>query len=118
MRGRPKLLKTINLKEGMPLVREAVARLQRELRLARSEGLPLVKIVHGYGSTGKGGEIRLAVQAELTRALQRGELRGVIFGEEWRISNEACWHLLKRWPELKQDKDLGRENLGITVVML
>jgi hypothetical protein len=42
----------------------------------------------------------------------------VIFGEDWRISYEATWALLKQFPALKQDSDLGRKNLGITVVLL
>lgn len=92
--------------------------MESELRRARSEGVSLVKFVHGYGSTGKGGEIRIAVQQALIKRFQQGELRGVIFGDDWRISNETTWALLKQWPELKQDSDLGRENRGITIVVL
>ena len=40
----------------MPLVREALQRLERELSLARQEKAKLLKIVHGYGSTGEGGD--------------------------------------------------------------
>lgn len=102
----------------MPLVREALSRMERELRLARSGGVAIVKFVHGYGSTGKGGEIRIAVQKALVERRQRGEVRAVIFGEDWRIADETTWSLLKKWPELKKDSDLGRENRGITVVVL
>jgi hypothetical protein len=112
------IVKVINLKEGMPLVREAMSRMEGELRRARMEGVALVKFVHGYGSTGKGGEIRIAVQKGLVKRLQQQEIKAVIFGEDWRISNETTWELLKKWPELKQDSDLGRENRGITVVLL
>jgi hypothetical protein len=112
------LVRVVNLKEGMPLVREALSRMEGELRRARSAGVLVVKFVHGYGSTGKGGEIRIAVQKALIKRLQQAELRAVIFGEDWRISNEASWALLKKHPELKQDSDLGRENRGITLVVL
>jgi hypothetical protein len=112
------LLRVINLKEGMPLVRDAISHMERELRRARAEGVTLIKFVHGYGSTGKGGEIRIAVQKGLIKRLQQQEIRAVIFGEDWRISNETAWALLKEWPGLKQDSDLGRENRGITVVEL
>jgi hypothetical protein len=108
----------INLKEGMPLVREAMSHMERELRRARADGVALIKFVHGYGSTGKGGEIRIAVQRGLVKRLQQQELHAVIFGEDWRISNETTWTLLKKWPALKQDSDLGRENRGISVVAL
>jgi hypothetical protein len=117
--ARPKILiKVVSLKEGMPLVREALSRMEGELRRARAEGAAMVKFVHGYGSTGVGGEIRIAVQNALIKRLQQSEVRSVIFGETWRISDEATWALLKKWPELKQDSDLGRENRGITVVVL
>lgn len=99
-------------------MREAMSRMEGELRRARSEGVALLKFVHGYGSTGKGGEIRLAVQNGLIKRLQQNELQSVIFGEDWRISNETTWALLKKWPALKQDSDLGRENRGITLVVL
>lgn len=116
--AKPELLRVVNLKEGMPLVREAVSRMEGQLRRARADGVLLVKFVHGYGSTGKGGEIRIAVQNGLVKRLHQGELQAVIFGEDWRISNESTWELLKKHPELKQDSDLGRENRGITLVVL
>jgi hypothetical protein len=116
---RPKILiKVVNLKEGMPLVREAMSRMQSELNRAQNEGVKLVKFVHGYGSTGVGGEIRIAIQNGLLKRMQQGELKAVIFGEDWRISNENTWNLLKQMPELKQDSDVGRENRGITIVVL
>ena len=40
---------------------EALERLQRELAVARRDGTSLLKIIHGYGSTGAGGDIRIAV---------------------------------------------------------
>jgi hypothetical protein len=112
------LLRVVSLKEGMPLVREALSRMEGELRRARTAGVALVKFVHGYGSTGKGGEIRIAVQKALIKRLHQAEVQTVIFGEDWRISNEATWALLKKYPSLKQDSDLGRENRGITLVAL
>jgi len=112
------MIKVVNLKEGMPLVREAMSRMQSELRRAENEGVRVLKFVHGYGSTGVGGEIRIAVQNGLLKRKSQGEVKSVIFGEDWRISNEATWALLKHMPELKQDSDLGRENRGITIVVL
>ena len=112
------IVRVLNLKEGMPTVDAALSRLERELRLARSARTSLIKIIHGYGSTGRGGDIRLALQKILVERVGRGEVQAVIFGEDWRISNEASWALIKKWPELKEDADFGRGNLGITVVVL
>ena len=102
----------------MPLVREALQRMERELALARQEKTTLLKLVHGYGSTGAGGEICIAVQKRLLELAQNGQIPGCIFGENWSKSDDAAWKLLKSHPELKSDSDLGRGNRGITVVLL
>jgi hypothetical protein len=102
----------------MPLVREALQRLNRELALARQEKTLLLKLVHGYGSTGAGGEIRIAVQKRLLELIQGGQIRGCIFGENWSKSDDAAWKLVQSHPELKSDCDLGRGNRGITIVLL
>jgi hypothetical protein len=102
----------------MPLIREALQRLERELSLARQEKTKLLKIVHGYGSTGEGGDIRISVQKSLVEMKQTGQIRGYIFGENWSKSDEATWKLLQSHAELKSDSDLGRRNRGITIVLI
>ncbi len=102
----------------MPLVREALQRLERELAITRKEKTTLLKLVHGYGSTGAGGDIRIAVQKRLLELTQNGQIRGCIFGENWSKSDDAAWKLLKSQPELKNDSDLGRGNRGITIVLI
>ena len=102
----------------MPLVREALQRLERELALAREEKISFLKLVHGYGSTGAGGEIRIAVQNRLLEMMRSGQICGCIFGENWLKSDEAIWKLIQSHPELKSDSDLGKGNRGITIVLL
>jgi hypothetical protein len=102
----------------MPLVREALQLLDRELALARQEKAKLLKLIHGYGSTGTGGDIRIAVQKRLLEMAQNGQIRGCIFGENWSKSDETAWKLLQSNPALKSDSDLGRRNRGITIVLL
>ena len=102
----------------MPLVREALQRLDRELALARQEKTALLKLIHGYGSTGAGGDIRLAVQKRLLELSHEGQIHACIFGENWSKSDEQTWRLLQAQPALKADSDLGRGNRGITIVVL
>jgi hypothetical protein len=110
--------KTINLKHDLPGVREALSRLDHEIDIARQQGSALLKIVHGYGSSGLGGDIRIAVQARLREMSDGGQIHGCIFGENWSKSDETTWRLLQTCAELKQDSDLGRGNRGITLVIL
>jgi hypothetical protein len=75
-------------------------------------------VIHGYGSTGAGGDIRIAVQKRLHELAQNGLIRVCIFGEDWARSDDQTWKLLQAHPELKRDPDLGRRNQGITIVLL
>jgi hypothetical protein len=111
-------MKTVNLKSDMPQIHEALQRLDRELSLAHQEKAKLLKLVHGYGSTGAGGDIRIAVQKHLLELAQNGQIRGCIFGENWSKSDDVAWKLLQSHPELKSDSDFGRRNQGITIVLL
>jgi hypothetical protein len=118
VRASKPMIRTVDLKSDMPSVREALQRLDREIAAAGKGISPLLKVVHGYGSKGVGGEIRLAVQKRLHELAEDGQIRGCIFGEDWSKSNEESWRLLQLQPWLKDDPDLGRRNPGITIVLL
>ena len=102
----------------MPSVPEALEQLDREIAVARQQKHSLLKMIHGYGSTGAGGDIRIAVQRRLHDMAEAGQIRGCIFGENWSKTDDATWRLLQTHSELKSDRDLGRRNQGITVVVL
>jgi hypothetical protein len=102
----------------MPEVPEALQRMDRELTLARQNKLTILKLIHGYGSTGAGGDIRIAVQKRLVVMVQSSQIRGCIFGENWSKSDETTWKLLQSNDDLKNDADLGRGNRGITIVII
>jgi hypothetical protein len=102
----------------MPSVPQALQQLERELALARQENGAFLKFIHGYGSTGAGGDIRVAVQKRLAEMAQSGQIGVCIFGENWSKSDETTWKILQSRPELKSDRDLGRRNPGITIVIL
>jgi len=102
----------------MPSVQEALQRLERELAVARQGKLVLLKVIHGYGSSGAGGDIRIAVQKRLHELAEGGQIRACIFGENWSKTDDATWRLMQTESTLKNDPDLGRRNLGITIVLL
>ena len=113
-----KLIKVVNLEDGLPSVEQARARLNTELSVARQSRVKVLKIIHGYGSSGVGGDLRIALQATLRQMADRREIRACIYGERWGRADESAWALLKQFPELKEDRDLGKSNRGITLVVL
>jgi hypothetical protein len=118
MSRKPQQIKTVNLEQGMPRAEEARLRLEYELQLARKEGYLAIKLIHGYGSSGVGGVLRTEIQKELAHLAQSGRIQGFVAGEDWRTSDEIAWKLVSKYPEWKQDRDFGKQNKGITIVLL
>lgn len=77
-----------------------------------------MKLIHGYGSSGKGGKIRLELRAYLERQKQRGKIRDYIPGERFSIFDEATRRAFAHCDELRRDRDLEASNNGMTVVIL
>jgi len=111
-------MKIVNLKADKPSVEQARSRLRSEISLARQQRHTVIKVIHGWGSHGVGGDLRIALQATLATMAEAGEIAAYIAGEDWRISNELSWKLLQTHPALKQDSDLGKGNKGISIVTL
>lgn len=112
------IYKTVNLEEGMPLVREASARMAREIATARSQGVRVLKLIHGYGSSGTGGRLRTELRKELLAMKQAGKVKDVISGEEFTIFNAGTQKILPLSKEIGADRDLDRYNNGVTLVVL
>lgn len=113
-----KTYRTINLEDGRPSLADALSRLGRELRTARAQKLRLLKLIHGYGSSGSGGKLRVAARRELDRLIARGYAGWYIEGERLSIFDEDTRRALAWCPELRGDPDLDRHNNGITLVVL
>jgi len=114
----PPILRTLNVEAGMPTVEQARQHLLTELRQAKQSGVRAMKIIHGYGSSGKGGALRDGLRKSLLRRKKEGLVTRVIFGEKWSVFEEDARHALECCPELKSDRDLNRSNAGITIVVL
>lgn len=110
--------KTVNLEEGRPTVNVGLLRLDHALASARAEGATLLKLIHGYGSSGAGGRLREEVWKALDRLQRDGSIAGFIPGEDFRLSHETSWELVKRDKAIREDRDFGRGNRGITIVVL
>ncbi len=106
-------LKEVNIKSDMPTVAESEKRLEAAVTAGKKLGAGAVKIIHGYGSTGKGGKIRTAVRK---KSAELGKM--VIHGEDFSIFDEATRQAFKTCPDLRNDGDLDRHNNGITIIIL
>jgi hypothetical protein len=111
-------VKRIDIKEGMPPVDVAMFYLQTEMNLSKKEGFKVLKVVHGYGSHGKGGSIKLAVRQFLKEAKRKGVITDYVPGEGWSSNKVLKMGLLEDAPELLLNLDGESYNLGVTIIIL
>ena len=108
----------LNLEDGMPLVEEAVDRMNMGIQELRVSGVKAVKLIHGYGSTGRGGKIRVGVRDELAAMKRKRLIKDFIPGEDFGPVDAASRKLAEQNKAVTRDPDYGRMNHGITVVVL
>ena len=111
-------LKEVNIKYDLPTADQAIKRCTFAIENSKRLGGGAVKIIHGYGSSGKGGRIRVEVRQYLERQKQRGQIRDFIPGERFSIFDESTRAAFMRCDELRRDHDLDAANNGITIVVL
>lgn len=109
-------IKEIDLEEVMPTCDEAMDRLKSEIKLAKQNKCKCVIVVHGYGSSGKGGIIRIKARQWLNAQVRNGILKAVVNGEDFNILNSKARELREKFPGL--ESLLRVINHGITVVQL
>lgn len=107
----------VNLELGRPSADEALRRLEHELAAKRHLRAKAMKIIHGYGSSGKGGRIRTASRKYLRAAQEQGRIYAVLPGERLTIFDEEARRLMARCPVLRDDCDRERYNCGVTFVI-
>lgn len=114
----PQPFRTINIKSDMPTVDEARKELLKQIDKARREGVRVLKIIHGYGSTGVGGALRDALRKSLRKRRKEGVVKTVVFGEAWGLYDAHARAFRNRHDFLRNDSDYNQQNSGITLVEL
>ena len=117
-KARKQLVGIVNLEDGMPTVEEALADLRISLQSMRSTGFRIVKLIHGYGSTGRGGRICIGVRSELAAMARKRMIRDYVTGEDFGPYSETSRRIADQYREITRDPDYGRCNHGITIVVL
>lgn len=110
--------RVVNLEEGRPTVAEALARLERELDRARRDGVRLLKVIHGYGSTGVGGAIKQGVHRRLATFKRNGRIAEFVPGEEWGVFHEGTRRIVEELGDPGSDPDFRNQNEGVSFLLI
>ena len=111
-------IRTYNVEAGFPVLDEARRLVIEEIKRAKCDGVKVLKVIHGYGSSGKGGMLCIGLQKSFRLRKKEGVIKDFIAGEDFSIFNSTVLALLEAVPELGGDSDLNATNEGITVLWL
>jgi hypothetical protein len=112
------MITVVDLEKNMPTVQAARVRLEQALRTAKARKTPAIKIIHGYGSSGRGGKIKADVHTLLGAKQAAAEIKAFSPGEEFSPFYAAARKIIDACPELRRDRDYAKANHGITIVLL
>jgi len=110
--------KTVNLEQGRPVLERALQKLKDAIEDAAKNNVQVLTLIHGYGSSGKGGRIRLECRKNLDYMKSNGRIHDYIAGEDFSRKFGPAKMLLQRYPQLSRDSNFNKGNRGITLVMM
>ena len=108
----------VNLEVDLPTISQALARLETAIHSGKQHRAVVLKLIHGYGSHGIGGDIRYAVLQSLIGFRKREFIVDFIPGDEVVEQHEKLRPLKKKFIVIKNDPDTTHPNAGVTFVIL
>lgn len=111
-------IRTCNVEAGLPKLDDARRLVIEEIKRAKREGVRVLKVIHGYGSSGKGGALCVGLRKSFGLRKKDGVIKDSVAGEDFTIFNDVVLALLEAVPELRGDPDLGAINEGVTILWL
>lgn len=111
-------MRLIDLKDNVYSVEYALAIVEIEIENARREGLTALKVLHGYGSHGRGGAIMLNLRRQLRLWKKSGFVVNYFGGDKWDLFDKDSQKILMQDKNIVGDEDLGRANPGITIIQI
>ena len=109
---------TLDIKSSMPPADVACANLEIEIESLAFSAVKLIKVIHGYGSHGVGGEIKKLMNQRLMILKKQKKIKDFINCEKLSEKVIEDLSLYKNFPQLAIDEDLKNYNSGITLVLL
>jgi hypothetical protein len=111
-------VRTFNVEASFPTLDEARRLVQEEIRRAKREKVQVLKIIHGYGSTGKGGTLKFGLRKSFQLRKKEKVIKDFIPGEDFSIFDKKVLELVNAISELRSDSDLNATNEGISILIL
>src|SRR6266567_6137661 len=103
-------IRTYNVEAGLPTLDDARRSVIAEIKRAKRDGVKVLKVIHGYGSSGKGGALCVGLRKSFGLRKKEGVIKDFIAGEDFTIFNPTVLAVLEVVPELRGDPALNATN--------
>lgn len=112
-------IKVLNVEGESLTCAEAISRVLTELEvLSIAKITKVLEVVHGYGSSGKGGSIKKELHLLLPNLVKQNKILDFVAGEKFSTQNKKYQVFTRVYPELILDANLKNLNPGVTVIFL
>lgn len=111
-------MEVANIEKFMPTVYQAEILVKNNIESFRRQKVKAFKIIHGYGSTGKGGALRTGIRHYLDLLKNAKIIADYIPGENWSAFDETTRKVLDLDNNFRKDADLGIMNSGVTIIVI
>lgn len=112
------MLVLVDLKKEHCTVDYAIAQVEIEIERCKFAGIKAIKVLHGYGSHGKGGVILIELRKILLYWKKQGIIKDFFGGDKWNLSNPLAIKILNEDKTIYNDEDFNKNNPGITIIYI
>ena len=112
------MIRVVNIKEDMPNVDYAIYLCDKAIDDAKIMGEKVIIVIHGYGSNGVGGLIKMALKQHLDILKKHKSIEEWVPGEKWCDSNPITMRISAKCPEVILNSNLQNLNSGVSVIMV
>ncbi len=112
-------IKVLNIKSDFLSSNEAISKILLELEaLSINKLVKVLLVIHGYGSSGKGGTIKKHLHLLLPTLKKQNKILDYIANEKFSTHNDKYIKYTSLYPELILDSNLQNLNPGVTLIFL
>ena len=112
------VIRVFNVEADRPTLDEARRLVIEEIKKAKRDRVRILKVIHGYGSSGKGGRLCVGLRKSFGLRKKEGVIKDFVAGPDFTIFNQATLDLLEAVPALRGDPDLNATNEGVSFLWL
>jgi hypothetical protein len=107
-----------NIEKNMPYCEDAKKIMYQKIFELKKGKTKVIKLIHGYGSSGIGGELRYCLREYLDSLIKRGIIRFWVAGEDFSNAYPTGKKIISTFKWILSDFDYNKKNKGITLIVL